>query len=97
MCTEESGGKKVKVFIPGWAAGVMGRVMEGIAKKKGEKPILTSFNVFMLTKNNHYDSSKAREELGYTTRPYKETIHDMVEWLLAEGYIKKEDSSAEES
>ena len=51
----------------------------------------------MLTKNNHYDSSKAREELGYTTRPYKETIHDMVEWLLAEGYIKKEDSSAEES
>ena len=59
-------------------------------KKKGEKPILTSFNVFMLTKNNHYDSSKAREELGYTTRPYRETIYDMVEWLLAEGFIKKE-------
>jgi dihydroflavonol-4-reductase len=50
----------------------------------------------MLTKNNHYDSSKAKEELGYTTRPYRETIHDMVEWLIAEGLIKKEkDSTAE--
>ena len=94
MCTEESGGKKVNFFIPGWAAGVMGRVMEEMAKKKGEKPILTSFNVFMLTKNNHYDSSKAKEELGYTTRPYRETIHDMVEWLLAEGLIKKENDDA---
>ena len=26
-----------------------------------------------------------------TTRPYEETIHDMVEWLLAEGIIKKEE------
>ena len=75
----------------------MGRVMEAMAKKKGEKPILTSFNVFMLTKNNHYDSSKAREELGYTTRPYRETIHDMVEWLLAEGLIKKENDSTAEA
>ena len=83
----------MKVFIPGWAAGAMGRVMEEIAKKKGEKPILTSFNVFMLTKNNCYDSSKAKEELGYTTRSYEETIHDMVEWLITEGYIKKEDGS----
>ena len=97
MCTEESGGKKVNFFIPGWAAGAMGRVMEAMAKKKGEKPILTSFNVFMLTKNNHYDSSKAREELGYTTRPYRETIHDMVEWLIAEGLIKKENDSTAEA
>lgn len=93
MVIEESGGKRVKVFIPGWAAGAMGRVMETIAKKKGEKPILTSFNVFMLTKNNHYDSSKASEELGYNTRSYQETIHDMTEWLLAEGYIKIEGKS----
>ena len=75
----------------------MGRVMETIAKKKGEKPILTSFNVFMPTKNNHYDSSKAKEELGYTTRSYEETIHDMVGWLISEGYIKMEDESEAES
>ena len=65
--------------------------MEEIAKKKGEKPILTSFNVYMMKKNNHYDFSKAKEELGYTTRSCEETIHDMVEWLIAEGYTKMED------
>jgi dihydroflavonol-4-reductase len=64
--------------------------MEAIAKKRGEKPVLTTFNVYNLTRNNRFDCTKAREELGYTTRSYEETIHDMVEWLIAEGFIQKE-------
>ena len=90
MVTEKSTGKKVKVFIPPAAANIMSFMMEMIAKKKGEKPVLTSFNVYNLTRNNEFDSTKAKEELGYSTRPYDETISDMVEWLLAEGVIKKE-------
>ena len=65
--------------------------MESMAKKKGEKSLMTSFNVYSMARNNQFDSSKAKEELGYTIRPYEETIHDMVEWLLAEGIIKPEE------
>lgn len=90
MITENSSGSKVKVFIPPVAANIMSFLMERIAEKKGEKPVLTSFNIYNLTRNNQFDSTKAKEELGYTTRPYEETIHDMIEWLLAEGIIKKE-------
>jgi dihydroflavonol-4-reductase len=91
MVTEESGGKKVKFFLPIFAANAMAHVMESSAKKKGEKPVLTTFNVYSMARNNQFDSSKAKEELGYSTRPYEETIHDMVEWLLAEGIIVKEE------
>ena len=55
------------------------------------KPLMTTFNVYSMARNNQFDSSKAKEELGYTTRTYEETIHDMVEWLLAEGIIVKEE------
>ena len=80
----------MKFFIPPAVANIAGHVMEAIAKKKGEKPVLTTFNVYNLTRNNRFDCTKAREELGYTTRSYEETIHDMVEWLIAEGFIQKE-------
>ena len=38
-------------------------------------------------RNNNFDSSKARKELGYTTRSYRETMHDEIEWLKASGKI----------
>ena len=91
MITENSGGTKVKVFIPPVAANIMSFLMERIAEKKGEKPVLTSFNVYNLTRNNQFDSTKAKEELGYSTRSYEETLHDMLEWLYEQGIIKKEE------
>ena len=55
--------------------------MEHQAKRKGQKPILTRFSVYNLARNNAFDSSKAKKELGYTTRSYRETIHDEIAWL----------------
>lgn len=94
MVSEESGGKKVRIFIPSIPATIMGYMMETKAKMTGETPLLTSFNVYNILRNNCFDSTKAKEELGYTTRPYKETIHDMVQWLLSEGIIKKEEEES---
>ena len=88
MVTEESGCKKVGVFLPLWAARLMGSMLEKQAKRKGSKPLMTSFSVYNLARNNTFDSSKAKEELGYTTRSYRETIHDEIQWLLAEGKIQ---------
>lgn len=34
-----------------------------------------------------FDYSKAQRELGYTTRPYNETIRDEIAWLKQEGKI----------
>ena len=32
---------------------------------------------------------KARQELGYTSRPFRETIRDEVQWLREGGYLKE--------
>ena len=49
--------------------------------------MMTRFSVYNLARNNDFDSAKAKRELGYTTRSYRETIHDEVEWLKKAGKI----------
>lgn len=50
--------------------------------------MMTRFSVYNLNRNNQFDFSKAEQELGYHTRPYAETLHDMVQWLKVEHKIK---------
>lgn len=90
MAIEECGGKKIKFFIPIKMAGVTASVMEAAAKITGDEPMLTSYNIYNLGRNNEFDTTKARTELGYTTRAYEETIHDMVQWLIDQGALADE-------
>ncbi len=87
MLHEECNCQKIKFYLPLGLADKIARVLEKKAEKKGEKPMMTTFSVYNLARNNDFDYSKAQQELGYTTRPYAETIHDEVEWLRAEGLI----------
>lgn len=88
MVCEESGCKKIGMFLPLWAADMMGKSMEKKAKKKGTKPLMTSFSIYNLARNNKFDSGKAEKELGYSTRTYRKTIRDEVRWLKKTGKIK---------
>ena len=87
MLHEECNCQKIKFYLPLNIAGKIAQTMEKKAEKTGEKPMMTTFSVYNLARNNEFDYSKAKEELGYTTRSYKETIHDEVQWLKAEGLI----------
>ena len=81
LVCEESGCKPIKLFLPLKAADFLAKQLEKKAKKKGQKPLMTSFSVYNLARNNTFDSSKAKRELGYTTRSYRETIRDEIQWL----------------
>lgn len=77
---------KPKVLSPKIAKG-LAKVM-GIASKISGKPaMLTDFAIYNLTRNNNFDCSKAKKELGFYCRPFEETIRDEVLWLKAEGKI----------
>ena len=41
----------------------------------------------LVDSNRRVDPSKARAELGFTSRPFAETIGDTVEWFRQEGYL----------
>ncbi len=87
IVSEESGCKPVKMFLPIGAANFIANIIEKKAKKKGEKPLMTTFSVYNLARDNVFDSTKARHDLGYTTRSYRETIHDEIAWLKETGKI----------
>ena len=89
MVSKESGCKPIKLFLPLGFANLLAKIMEKQAKKNGKKPLLTTFSVYNLARNNTFDYSKAVNELGYTTRPYEETLRDEVVWLRSEGKINK--------
>ncbi len=81
LVQKESGCKKIKFFMPIWLANLVAKHLEKKAKKKHEKPLMTTFSVYNLSRNNDFDSSKAKNELGYITRPYVDTIKDEIKWL----------------
>ncbi len=87
LLCEESGCKPIKQFLPLGIAYKLAAIMEKMAEKSGKDPLMTTFSVYNLDKNNSFDYSKAQRELGYTTRPYAETIRDEIAWLKENGHI----------
>lgn len=88
LIAEESGCKKVGFFLPGRVAYILAGIMEKRAAKNGSKPMMTTYAVWNLMRNNVFDSGKAVRELGYHTRPYRETVHDEILWMKSAGLIK---------
>lgn len=83
----ESGCKSIKAFLPLGLANFIAGILEKQAKRKGTRPLMTTFSVYNLARNNEFDCTKAQKELGYKTRSYKETIRDEVAWLKQAGKI----------
>ncbi len=87
MLHAECNAKKIKFYLPLDLADKIAQGLEKQAKKTGKMPLMTTFSVYNLARNNEFDCIKAKTELGYTTRSYEETIHDEVQWMIAEGLI----------
>lgn len=87
MLHEECNAKQIKFYLPLDLADKIAAGLEKQAEKTGKMPMMTTFSVYNLARNNEFDYSKAQRELGYTTRSYQETIHDEVQWMMAEGLI----------
>lgn len=76
-----------KVYLPLGIAKKIAAALERKAAHGGKPPMMTTFSVYNLERNNSFDYSKAQRELGYRTRPYAETLHDEAVWLKAEGKL----------
>lgn len=87
MLHEECNCQQIKFYLPLGLADKIAQTLEKKAEKSGKKPMMTTFSVYNLARNNNFDYTKAQEELGYSTRSYQETIHDEVVWLKEEGLI----------
>ncbi|MFC1984471.1 SDR family oxidoreductase [Chloroflexota bacterium] len=68
------------------AAGVLASVYYRLIRRR---PIFTAYSIDVLRSNSQVSSARAREELGFKTRPWQESIHDHVEWFKNEGILPK--------
>jgi len=87
MLHKECNAKQIRFYLPLDLADKIAAGLEKQAEKTGKMPLMTTFSVYNLARNNEFDCTKAEQELGYTTRSYEETIHDEVQWMIAEGLI----------
>lgn len=88
MLSELTGTKEVKVILPVPIARFFGKLSDLGEKIVGKPARMTSFAVYNLVRNNLFDCSKAKRELGYHTRPFAESIADTINWLERENKIR---------
>jgi dihydroflavonol-4-reductase len=61
---------------------------ELLASLRGVEPFITMDGLRMARHHMFFDDSKARRELGYVSRPYREGLADAIAWFRAHGYLK---------
>jgi len=66
------------------AAGVLASVYYRLLRRR---PVFTAYSIDVLRSNSQVSSARAREELGFTSRPWQESIRDQVDWFREEGML----------
>ena len=85
--------KVTKAPLPRWQvpvglASAIAKLLSSYSMITGAKVLLIQDSISTLRSNSLISSEKARRELGYTSRPVRESIRDTVKWLQEAGYIE---------
>ena len=68
------------------AAGVLASVYYRLLRRR---PVFTAYSIDVLRSNSEVRSARALQELGFTSRPWQESIRDQVEWFRTKGILPK--------
>lgn len=88
MLQEITGVKAPSYKVPSWLARTAGAVAPFYYRLVRGKPLFTSYSVDVLSSNSLVTSQKARSELGYSSRPVRESIADAVQWFISNLFLK---------
>jgi len=62
---------------------------EMVARFTGKEPFATVDGLRMSRYMMHFNDAKARRELGYTSRDYREALREAIEWFIHAGMMKR--------
>ena len=63
-------------------------IAEGVGLVTGREPFLTLDGLRMARHHMFFNDAKARRELGYSTRPYRDGIADAIAWFRQHGHLR---------
>lgn len=76
---------RIPAFIARFA-GILASVYYRLLRRKA---VFTAYSIDVLRSNSLVSSARAREELGFTSRSWQQSIHDQVEWFRKEGMLPR--------
>lgn len=79
--------KKIKSVLPMWLAKLTAPLSELYYAALKQPPLYTKYSLYTLNTNSDFSNEKAKAELDYRTRDFKETIRDTINWLKENGKI----------
>jgi dihydroflavonol-4-reductase len=78
-----------RLTVPLWLARLGAPVIEAYARFRGKRPLYTGVSLRALRSNRHISHEKATRELGYSPRPFRDTITDTMRWFRENGQLDK--------
>ena len=73
--------------IPAWLARVAGVLATSYYRLLRRRPVFTAYSIDVLRSNSQVSSARACKEIGFTTRPWQDSIRDQVEWFRTAGML----------
>jgi dihydroflavonol-4-reductase len=87
------GNETSKFVCPLWLANTGAVFFKVMSKLTGKQPLYTAMSLRALQDNRSVSHEKATRELGYQTRPFRDTLEDTLRWFRENGQLElgKED------
>lgn len=82
------GRKPPRVELPRWPLYPLARMAEAAAVITKREPFVTVDGLNMSKYKMFFSSDRAKRELGYTARPYREALVDAVTWFRQAGVVR---------
>ena len=87
LVSEVTGVRAPRLVSPMWLARVGAPFATAVARVAGKQPLYTSHSLHALRNHQRVSHDKATRELGYTTRPLRDTVVAAYDWFRAAGQL----------
>ena len=87
MVEEITGVSTRRPVCPLWLARVGVPFIKGMSRLNGKRPLYTSVSLRALKSNRHISRERAKRELDYQPRPFRESLADTLRWFEENGQL----------
>lgn len=84
VMTEITGRPAPRFIVPIWLAQIFQPVMAKLAQVNGAQPLFTQSMLGAMRSNQHISHTRATRDLGYTPRPFNQTLTDTLDWFASQ-------------